>query len=268
MASGSNDEFGKIINLLMLGKAGSGKSRTGNSILGDKNAFVFGEPTDKWCVKSCYKRDKFVKQINVIDTPSGATLYPENMRSISEGLKSNEKSNEICNHCTVCVICVPIGRFSDDDLQIYSKYTEYFEDHLLQFSILVFTYFDKWENDMDDRGIENPNFNSYIDNLSDAKKALLHKFGDRFVMFNNRTQDKENEQVDRLLKTIEEILKKGSHNKLLDILKKSAVNFTKAASSIITEKSAKMTGVVKTFRKYWLSNNNIDGTNGRKNNGE
>ncbi|VDI70639.1 Hypothetical predicted protein [Mytilus galloprovincialis] len=234
MASRSNDDLGMKLNIVMLGKGGSGKSRTGNSILGDKSAFVFGEPTEN-C--NAIKRERFSKYINLIDTPADATLHPEKLRSISQIIEQNKT----CDHSSVCLFCVQICRFSHEDLQTFAKYTEYFDESLFQFSIVVFTNGDKWENDMYDKDIKDPNFKYFIEKLSDPVKCLVHRCGERYVRFNNRSQGEENDvQVKKLLTLVEKMLQSNSEHgfyfKIADMFK-NEFNIKKPTSLDMSEKS-------------------------------
>ncbi|CAC5378036.1 unnamed protein product [Mytilus coruscus] len=147
----------QIINLVLLGGKGSGKSRTGNTILGSKDAFKFGYQIE---TKSCAieSSSRFERNLRVIDTPVMDTFSPEES----------------------------IGRFTEEENNLINHYIRYIGQDFEKATIVIFTHLDEWISDSQDQGIMEPKFEDFIATLDKNSIQLLNKFNMRYKPLNNR----------------------------------------------------------------------------------
>lgn len=197
---------GNEIRMVLIGKTGTGKSKTGNSIIGDKrNQFPFGCNANSITFLCSWKTTvRFGKKLDVVDTPGVFDTHRANFEV--------QKEIARCIALTTpgphaLLYCAKMGRFTQEDIDTVEHFVKYFGEELLNYTIVVFTQVDQWELDEEEKG-EGPNtVEQYIQDLPDNLRRFIDRIENRYVFVNNRLQGRQQEDmVRKLIKNVETLI--------------------------------------------------------------
>ncbi|XP_053198773.1 GTPase IMAP family member 7-like [Scomber japonicus] len=194
--SGAGNHSVNKVNLVLLGMYGTGKSASGNTILGERR--FDSKPSSEPVTRECQAAETEINGtcVRVIDTPD---IFDDEIKSLDKN-QHVKKCKQLCqsDRC-VYLLVIHVSRFADGERDILRKFEAAFGPKAKEQTILLFTRRDDLQRDK-------MSFEDFLQDCQPGLKNIVKQCGRRCVVFENKPPDEH--QVTELMQTVNMMLDK------------------------------------------------------------
>ncbi|XP_059160686.1 GTPase IMAP family member 7-like [Physella acuta] len=212
MAQTTNSTNDSSIDLVLIGKTGSGKSSTGNAILRRPKSFTIGYSTKSETKVPQYEWGEFEgRTIQVVDSPGIMDTFEDETGGITmvqTALQNVILANPKGYHAFVIVLKFS-SRFTREEQKTIDIYKGILGmDFLKDFGIIVMSNGDTFEHHCE---ADELNLETFCADEKGPFKEILKECNNRIVVFNNITQDEnlKHKQVKQLIDMVDKLKDDG-----------------------------------------------------------
>jgi GTP-binding protein EngB required for normal cell division len=220
--------------LVIVGRAGNGKSATGNSIL-QKNAFVSRRRLNG-VTSTCQQQTTVLSDgqiINVIDTPGLFDFSLDSEFVEKEIVRCIDMAKDGIH--AVLLVLSTRQRFTQEEAAAIRGLQDFFGNKINDFMVVVFTGGDELEENGE-------TLEEFIEcDCPEPLKKILERCENRRVLFDNKTTDKKKKdaQVKQLLSLVDRVVVKNGNkpytNEIFIEMKKGALKLLEKTEKLAAE---------------------------------